>query len=83
MTTLVSRELIVGNDSTGLGSIVVLDGSLESLAQRIRLAQLTTKPAQEAHLRRPPDRISPHYGPSDAAGPEVFIALVSADIDGP
>jgi len=43
-------EVVATDDAACLGGIVVLDRSLEVLAQRIRLPQLPVQPAEEAHL---------------------------------
>jgi hypothetical protein len=44
-------ELESRQEPSCLGDVVVLDGRLEVLAHRDRLAQLPPQPAEEAHLR--------------------------------
>jgi hypothetical protein len=53
-------ELKPGDDTPGLGRVVVADRGFEVLAERLWLAELPAQPAQEAHPRRTGYRVETH-----------------------
>jgi hypothetical protein len=61
---LVVRELEVADQPAGLRRVVVLDGRLEVLAERVRLPELPAEPAKQADLRG-------FHCPHSTAGPRV------------
>jgi hypothetical protein len=50
VTALREREFVSRNDSPRLLGIVVVDRCLESLSERVGLAQLPTQPTEQTHL---------------------------------
>ena len=57
MAALRLRKIEPLDDPAGFGRVVVLDRSLQALAQRLGLAQLPAKPATKADLGRPAYRL--------------------------
>jgi hypothetical protein len=57
MTALSFGEGIAGDDAPGFVGVVVLDRSLEMLAQRVGLAKLPAQPPEETDLGRPAHRL--------------------------
>jgi hypothetical protein len=51
VATLGGRELVACDDPARLVRIIIVDRSLESLAQRMRLAELPAEPAEKADPR--------------------------------
>jgi hypothetical protein len=51
VSQLIARELEARDEPPRLGRVVVLDGRLEVLADRVRLSELAPQPTEQAHLR--------------------------------
>jgi putative phosphoesterase len=66
-----------GDEPAGLGRVVVLDGRLEVLPDRGRLAKLAPEPAKEAHLRRFHARSLARVGRDREDAPVATVAVIS------